>query len=361
MEHLSGALASSHHPGLVTLSIAIAICASYVALDLAGRTTAARRSQRRWWLGGGALSMGLGIFSMHYIGMLAFRLPVPVRYHLPTVLLSLGAAIFASFISLFVVSRFHLSVAALALGGVIMGTGIATMHYVGMAGMRLGAVAHWDTTLVALSVGIAVVVSAIALWLSFRFRREERGLAPLKLASATVMGLAIASMHYTGMMAASFLPGALPPDFDQAVSVSSVGIAGLAIATFVVLGLSVLTSVVDRHLATRAEALQVSEERYRLLFNRSLAGVFQCFPDGRILDCNDAFAHIYGYPSREDCLLVNMSSHVAGEDTARALSAVLQQERRVTGFEMPIRRGNDTTGWVMVSATWLDGTTEPSL
>jgi PAS domain S-box-containing protein len=358
MEHLSEAFASSHHPGLVALSIVLAICASYVALDLAGRTTDTRRPYRSWWLGAGALSMGLGIFSMHYIGMLAFQLPIPVRYHVPTVLLSLAAAIVASFAGLFVVSRFHLSIATVALGGLIMGGGIATMHYVGMAGMRLGADVHWNITLVTLSIGIAVLVSAVALWLSFRFRTETRSLAPLKLVSATVMGLAIASMHYTGVMAASFLPGTIPPDLDQAVSVSSLGLASLAVATFVILGLSIGTSVVDRQLAARSEALLVSEERYRLLFNRSLAGVFQCFPDGRILDCNDAFAHIYGYPSREDCLLVNMSSHVAGEDTARALAAVLQQDRRVTGFEMPIRREDGTTGWVMVSATWLDGTSD---
>jgi two-component system sensor histidine kinase/response regulator len=227
-----------------------------------------------------------------------------------------------------------------------------------MAGMRVEATARWNTALVVLSVAIAVVVSAIALWLSFRFRTEARSLAPLKLASAVVMGFAIASMHYTGMMAASFVPAPAPPDYDLAVSVSSIGVAGLALATFVVFGLALLTSVVDRHLAVRARELEASEERYRLLFNRSLAGVFQCFPDGRILDCNDAFAHVYGFASREDCLLVNMSSHVAGEETARALSGILQRERRVSGFELPIRRQNGSTGWVMVSANWLDGTSD---
>jgi two-component system sensor histidine kinase/response regulator len=358
MQHLDGVLESSHHAGLVALSIVIAVCASYVALDLAGRTAAARRGVRTWWLVGGALSLGLGIFSMHYIGMLAFRLPVPVRYDLPVVMLSLAAAVFASFVGLLIVSRLQLSAGVLVLGGLVMGAGIATMHYVGMAGMRLEATVRWNAALVVLSIAIAVVVSAIALWLSFRFRAEARSLAPLKLASAVVMGLAIASMHYTGMMAASFVPAPASPGYDGAVSVSSIGITGLALATFVVFGLALLTSVVDRHFAVRARELEVSEERYRLLFNRSLAGVFQCFPDGRILDCNDAFAQVYGFASREDCLLVNMSSHVAGEETARALGGILQRERRVSGFELPIRRQNGSTGWVMVSATWLEGTSD---
>ncbi len=354
MPHVTDALEGTHHDGLMTLSVVIAICASYVALDLAARTSAARGLARVWWLSGGALSMGLGIFSMHYIGMLAFRLPVPIRYHLPLVLLSLLAAVAASAVALFIVSQASLGRVRLAAGSLVMGAAIAGMHYIGMAAMRLAAAPLWDQRLVALSIVIAVGVSAVAVLLSFELRTEARRLAPGKVAGAVVMGLAIASMHYTGMMAATFVPAAAPADFAAAASVSSVGIVGLTVATFVVLGVSFIVAILDRHMAARAGALQASEERYRLLFNRSLAGVFQCFSDGRILDCNDAFARIYGFASREDCLLVNMSSHVAGEETARALAAVLQRDRRVTGFELPIKRGDGTTGWVMVSATWLD-------
>ena len=90
---------------LVTLSVLIAICASYAALDLAGRTTAASGRHRLVWLAGGAIAMGVGIWSMHYIGMLAFSLPVRVLYDWPTVLLSLVAAVFAAAVALFVVSR----------------------------------------------------------------------------------------------------------------------------------------------------------------------------------------------------------------------------------------------------------------
>src|SRR5437762_8347423 len=118
---------------LVALSVLIAIFAAYTALDLAGRTTAARGRARPAWLAGGATAMGIGIWSMHYIGMLAFSLPVPVLYDWPTVLWSLVAAIFAAAVALYVVSCKDIGWPRALAGGVIMGAGIATMHYTGMA------------------------------------------------------------------------------------------------------------------------------------------------------------------------------------------------------------------------------------
>lgn len=128
-------MSSSYDYRLVALSVLIAVLASYAALDLAGRTAAARGRTRLAWLVGGAIAMGIGIWSMHYIGMLAFTLPVPVLYDLPTVLLSLLAAIFASAVALFVVSRNRLAVVDTIGGSIVMGSGIACMHYIGMAAM----------------------------------------------------------------------------------------------------------------------------------------------------------------------------------------------------------------------------------
>jgi NO-binding membrane sensor protein with MHYT domain len=107
--------------------------------------------------------MGLGIWSMHYTGMLAFVLPVPVAYHVPTVALSLLAAVLASGVALSLASHERLDTGRLILGSLVMGAGIATMHYTGMAAMRHVAVVKWDERLVALSVIIAVVVSGVAL------------------------------------------------------------------------------------------------------------------------------------------------------------------------------------------------------
>jgi two-component system sensor histidine kinase/response regulator len=117
---VSTTIASTYDYRLVALSVLIAICASYAALDLAGRVAAARNSARLAWLFGGAIAMGTGIWSMHYTGMLAYQLPVPVYYHIPTVILSLVAAIIASFISLFVVSRPHVGLLHVIAGSSLM-------------------------------------------------------------------------------------------------------------------------------------------------------------------------------------------------------------------------------------------------
>src|ERR1700758_4399863 len=152
-------LIGSYNYALVALSVLIAMFASYAALDLAGRVTAAGGWTRAVWLLVGAGAMGTGIWSMHYIGMLAFILPIPVAYHWPTVLLSLLAAVLASVIALYVVSRRKMSASQAVAGSAMMGAGIASMHYIGMAAMRLSAACEFNSFLVILSVAFAVLIS----------------------------------------------------------------------------------------------------------------------------------------------------------------------------------------------------------
>jgi PAS domain S-box-containing protein len=254
-------LIGSHDYALVALSVLIAMFASYAALDLAGRVTAAGGWTRAAWLLGGAGAMGTGIWSMHYIGMLAFILPIPVAYHWPTVLLSLFAAILASVIALYVVSRQNMSASRAVAGSVLMGAGIASMHYIGMAAMRLPAICQFNSFLVVLSVVLAVLISLAALWTTFHFRDEKTGIGWEKLAGAVVMGAAIPVMHYTGMAAASFTLAGMPADLSHAVSISTLGTAGIAAVTFIVLGLAILTSWVDRRFA--AQTLELQEETLR--------------------------------------------------------------------------------------------------
>jgi PAS domain S-box-containing protein len=252
-------LIGSYNYALVALSVLIAMLASYAALDLAGRVTAAGGWTRAVWLLGGAGAMGTGIWSMHYIGMLAFILPIPVAYHWPTVLLSLFAAVLASAIALYVVSRQKLGAARAVAGSVLMGAGIASMHYVGMAAMRLPAVCQFNSSLVVLSVVFAVLISLAALWITFHFRDEKTGIGREKLAGAVVMGAAIPVMHYTGMAAASLTPSGMPADLYHAVSISALGTAGIAVVTFIVLGLALLTSWMDRRYA--AQTLELQQEK----------------------------------------------------------------------------------------------------
>src|ERR1700685_4530681 len=156
------ALVASYDYRLVALSVLIAMLASYAALDLAGRVTASHGLLRSVWLMGGAAAMGMGIWSMHYIGMLAYNLPVTVLYDWPTVLVSLLAAIVASAVALFVASRDSLGPVRIGVGGFFMGTAIAAMHYVGMEAMRLPAMCHYSIPIVALSVLLAIVISLVA-------------------------------------------------------------------------------------------------------------------------------------------------------------------------------------------------------
>jgi len=252
-------LIGSYNYALVALSVLIAMFASYAALDLAGRVTATGGWTRAVWLLGGAGAMGTGIWSMHYIGMLAFILPIPVAYHWPTVLLSLFAAILASLVALGVVSRQKMGWFRALAGSAPMGAGIASMHYIGMAAMRLPAICHFNSFLVVLSVVLAVLISLAALWIAFHFRDEKTGTGWEKLAGAVVMGAAIPVMHYTGMAAASFTPSGMPTDLSHAVSISTLGTGGVAAVTFIVLGLAVLTSWIDRRFAN--QALEAQEEK----------------------------------------------------------------------------------------------------
>lgn len=344
-------LVGSYDDGMVVLSLLIAISASYVALDLAGRTAAAHGRMRWLWLTGGSLSMGTGIWSMHYVGMLAFELPIPVRYHLPTVLLSLLAAVLASAVALLVLSRRRVSTVSQMLGSVIMGGGIAAMHYIGMAAMRMNGMHHYHQPVVALSIVIAIVASFAALFLSLRLRGELRELTPLKIGAAIVMGLAIASMHYTGMAAVTFETGQMPQSAGTVVSISALGIAVIVIVTFAILATAMLLAVVDRRFSAQTFALAKSEARHRLLFEHSPAGVFQMSVHGQLLECNDAFSSVFGYGSRELCLQQWSPGAVDDEASFGRFSQLLRKTGTVVDFESHPRRSDGSPIWILVSAS----------
>ena len=194
-------LAAKYDPWLVALSYVVASLAAYTAIDLAGRVSEYRSEPRRAaaWLAGGAFAMGAGIWSMHFVAMLAYQLPIPVRYEPWTTLASMVAAIATSGFALYIVTRGRLSWPRLLVSGAIMGAGIGTMHYTGMAALRLDALVMYYLAPWLLSIVNAIVCSTVAIWMVFRLGGGNN--LKLKALAALVMGVAICGMHYTGMYA----------------------------------------------------------------------------------------------------------------------------------------------------------------
>jgi two-component system, sensor histidine kinase and response regulator len=257
---------------LVAISIIIAILAAYAALDLAGRVTATQGVARAAWLGGGAIALGLGIWSMHYVGMEALRLPVTVLYDWPTVLVSMIAAVVASGIALFVVSRKTMSTGSTVVASILMGSGIATMHYVGMEAMRLPAMCQYNMKLVVLSVVLAIVISYVALRMTYSVREQSSSFSWGKTICAVLMGLAIPVMHYVGMAAVTFTPMPMEPDsLKHALNISYVGLAGIGFVTVFVLGFVYISSILDRKLSLHMMELALSEQRHHVELERERA------------------------------------------------------------------------------------------
>jgi signal transduction histidine kinase/NO-binding membrane sensor protein with MHYT domain len=284
-------LSGSYNLLLVALSVLLAMGASYVALDFAGRIAAAGGRARWTWLAGGALAQGVGIWNMHFVGMLAFHLhqggrPVAMTYDVPMLAASALVAMAASAAALALAARPGGSL-SLAVGAVARGGAIAGMHYVGMAGLRMPGTVSYDPALVSASVAIAVGASGVATWLVLRFRERDsaagrerdraaggrpgggRYWIPRQLAAAAVMGLAIAGMHYTAMAATRFeVSGAgAAPAGPLAVSNAVLATDGLAtavvLATAAILTLAVLGSAAARWTQTRLRLLEEQARLYR--------------------------------------------------------------------------------------------------
>ena len=285
---------------LVVLSAILAILASYTALDLAGRVTATRGWSRLAWLIGGATSLGIGIWSLHYVAMLAFHLPVPIQHDWPMVLLSLLAGILSSAVALFVVTRREMGYFSLLAGSVFVGAGLLTLRYTGMAAMRIPAIFRYSPSLADLSAALAIAVSFMSLWLIFLLRGEtdhrtasagewsfaRRGTLR-KGAGALPMGAAMLGMHYTAMAGVRFTPAAVLPDLSHAVSISLSVALGIGAAIGLVLVVILLTCLLNR--------LQKQKTLLNELFEQAPQAVALTTMDDRVIRINRDFPQVFGY------------------------------------------------------------------
>jgi diguanylate cyclase len=253
-------LVGSYNMWLVAASLLIAMVASYTALDMAGRVTETQGRAARWWLFGGSVAMGIGIWSMHFIGMLAFSLPVPMGYDAPITLLSLLIAIASSAFALWTVCQQQLSWQRLCEGAVLMGAGVSTMHYTGMAAMRMHPGIHYIPSLFFLSIAIAFSASGVALWIAFHLRRRSSKVKLLRVGAAVVMGFAIAGMHYMGMAAAQF-----PKNSTCAMAASELSASWMAplivVLALAVLAIALIISMLDFRMQARTAQLTSSLDR----------------------------------------------------------------------------------------------------
>ncbi|HZF14269.1 MAG TPA: MHYT domain-containing protein [Thermoanaerobaculia bacterium] len=245
--HLGPELAATYNPFLTVLSFFVAALAGYAALEVAERMASAPGpGTRRRWLAAGAAAMGSGIWSMHFIGMLAFALPIAVSYDLTLTLLSMAPALFASAMALHFMDRARISWWRLNAGGLLMAVGIGGMHYTGMEAMRMDAMMGYRPLLFALSILVAHALATLALYIKF-FPVGRAFPALRKGGSAGAMGGAVACMHYTAMHAVRFYPGSMgTPTGGFEPRWMAVAIA---VVTSVILTVAIVATLVDRRTA----------------------------------------------------------------------------------------------------------------
>ena len=256
-----------YEPLLVFVSILVAILASYTALSLAMRVRQAQGRAPYFWIAGGALAMGSGIWAMHFIGMLAFRLPMPIGYDPLITFASWVLPVVASGLALWHVRHREFRRRQLAWSAVLMGLGINAMHYTGMAGMRMDPAITYSPWLFALSVAIAIGASALALQIGLRLHEDGRARRAVQVAASVIMGGAIAGMHYTGMAAAHFDAGSVCRAALGGVDQDHLA-ALVTVATVALLSIALLATIFDARLESRnrtiAASLAAAAERQQL-------------------------------------------------------------------------------------------------
>lgn len=323
-------LFETYNGWLVLASLILAVLASYTALDMARRVSTHSGPAARWWMTGGAVALGTGIWSMHFLGMLALKLPIPMGYDPRITFLSLIIAIASSAYALAMVCLKRLTWVRLCMGAVLMGSGVCVMHYLGMAAMEMHPAIRYIPSLVVLSIAIAITASGLALWIAFRLRQRSSNPKWLQACAASVMGLAIAGMHYTGMAAAQFPLNSICLNAGHGIESKWVATT-VIISTLAILSIALIVSMLDLKAGMLTSALaQARTELQFLALHDNLTKLpnrrlFQGRLDQQIADSdrngstfsvlfvdldgfkqiNDAYGHYIG-----DALLVEVAGRV---------------------------------------------------
>ncbi|WP_336579639.1 MHYT domain-containing protein [Alcaligenes sp. CHO6] len=291
-------LVGSYNSGLVILSLLVAIFSSGMALHTAHIARMADlRLHRQIAICTGAIALGGGIWTMHFIGMLAFELCTSVHYDPAITMLSVLPSVGASWVALQILSQARVQRSHLIIGGVLVGLGIGTMHYSGMAAMRMAPLLRYEPVTFFLSIGVAVILATLALWIRFRLHRTRLTLLQRVVISGIVLGLAISGMHYTGMAAARFIGQTTPPD-DLIIFNST--FASMVLSTFTIT-VTVLVAAANGLLRYRQLFLKMeeSESHNRAIVDTAIDGIITISSNGTILDFNHSAERLFGWKAGE--------------------------------------------------------------
>jgi PAS domain S-box-containing protein len=337
-------LDQSYNYNLVGLSVLIATIGAYVAIEIAQRVRAAVRRRRLFWVYGGAVAMALGIWSMHFVGMLALRLPIPVWYDAPIVTVSYVAAALGCVIAFAIFNRAVVGSGLLVLASIVMGFAIAGMHYTGMAAMRMNSHVLYDPVIFAASIGVAIIGSFAALALTRNLlATSSQPRAWLKKAGASLlMGGAIAGMHYTGMAAAFFTrgPTGWQPTDHAVLGTYPLGLV-VAATSATLLGIALAATQFERWTLT-------TRGRFENLLELVPQVVWFGGPDGRITYCNPYWYEYTGLSERKT-LGDGWIDAIHPEDRERVAEGwrAATQEGRDYELELRLRGANDEYCWFL--------------
>lgn len=343
-------LDGSYNLALVLLSLLIAILSSAAALV---SVELSRQNPLRWQqqlgLLAGSIGLGIGIWSMHFIGMLAFRLCTPVDYAANITLLSLLPSVLASWVALNLLRREQIKALQLISGGVLVGAGIGAMHYSGMAAMQMAVQLRYDAGYFALSIVVAIIMATLALWIRFGVRSWQNRLPSwqLNLLSGIVMGLAISAMHYTGMLAARFVA---PVGFTAVTEVANsqqIALIVTSVSVLVTLLVLLLQAVMKFYHAK--QSLNRSEQQFRSLIQNIPGAAYRCLPDQHwsMLFISAAVESLCGYPAKDFLLpspRQNWAALILPEDQP-LVSAINHQQ--TYHLEYRIRHRDGSVRWML--------------
>ncbi len=348
-------VASGYDPALVTLSVLIAAFGGYTALQLADRIGAPGMPGHRLWLASAAFAMGGGIWSMHFVGMLALRSPVPITYELARTALSLLVAVVATGGAFFWVSRSRARRRDVLVAGLFMGGAIAGMHYLGMSAMRMPVPMSFVPARVLLSIAIAVAASTAGLSIALRRHRIRT-----RFLAALMLGMAVAGMHYTGMWAAGMGMAAGHLSMTAAAPDGAVGpegmVFGVVTATFAVLLLALLAATASQLRAQRL--FQGSEARFQAFAQILPNHIWTATPAGEIDWANDR-AYAYSRTSAIETVGDGWSERVHPDDLplTRERWAVALANGTPYEAEFRLRRADGAYRWHLARALPVTDTT----